>query len=290
MSIVITGATGGLGRLVVESLLSAGIPAGDIVAGGRRLDSIADLAERGVDVRRIDYDDPSSLTSGLAGAERVLIVSGSDFGRRPEQHAAVARAALDAGASQIVYTSAPHAPTTSMRLAADHAATESALEALGAPLTILRNGWYFENYTSQIPTYLEHGVVLGAAGRGRVSGADRADYAAAAAAVLTTDGHVGQAYELGGDTSFDFTELAVVLSAATGRDISYSEVAPAQLLAVLTGAGVPDAIADILVDVDRAIGDGELLVTTGDLSRLIGRPTGTLTDAVVRAVAELSMP
>ncbi len=288
MSLVITGATGGLGRLVVESLLAAGVPASEIVAGGRNLDAIADLAERGVDVRRIDFDDAGSLASGLAGATKVLIVSGSDVGRRAPQHLAAARAALDAGATHLVYTSAPKATTTSMLLAADHAATEQALVELGAPLTVLRNGWYFENYTAQLPTYLAVGAVVGAAGEGRISGADRADYAAAAAAVLTGAGHEGKVYELGGDTSFSLAELAAVVSAVTGRQIGYQAVSQAELEAILVGVGLPAPFAAVLADVDRAIAASELVVSTGDLARLIGRPTGTLTAAVERAAAALA--
>jgi NAD(P)H dehydrogenase (quinone) len=287
MSLVVTGATGHLGRLVVEDLLDAGVPADQIVAGGRNLAAVQDLADRGVDVRRIDYSDPASLEAGLAGAEKVLVVSGTDFGQRVAQHTAVAEAALAAGARQLVYTSAPYATTTSMLLAAEHAGTEEALTALGAPLTILRNSWYFENYTDQLPVYLEHGAVVGAAGDGRVSGAPRADYAAAAAAVLTGDGHEGAVYELGGDSAFTLAELAAVVSEVTGREIGYHQVTAPELTAILVGAGVPAPVAEVLVDVERAIDAGELLVETGDLSRLIGRPTGTLRAAIEAAVAEL---
>ena len=288
MSLVVTGATGHLGHLVVESLLDAGVPAGDIVAGGRRLEAVQDLADRGVDVRRIDYSDPASLRDGLAGAEKVLIVSGTDFGIRVGQHTAVAEAALAAGATHLAYTSAPYASTTSMRLAAEHAGTEAALTALGAPLTLLRNGWYFENYTGQLPLYLERGAVVGAAGAGRVSGADRADYAAAAAAVLAGEGHEGAVYELGGDSSFTFAELADVVARVSSRDIAYRQVTVDELTAILVGAGVPEPVAEVLADVDRAIDAGELLVETGDLSRLIGRPTGTLQAAVASAYAALT--
>ncbi len=288
MSLVVTGATGQLGHLVVESLLDAGVPANRIVAGGRNLDAVRDLAARGVDVRRIDYSDPSSLATGLAGAEKVLIVSGTEFGLRVDQHTAVAQAALDAGARHLAYTSAPHAPTTSMRLAHEHAGTEAALTALGAPLTLLRNGWYFENYTSQLPVILEHGAVVRATSTGRVSGADRADYAAAAAAVLTGEGHEGAIYELGGDASFTLPEFAAVVADVSGRDIAFQQVTVAELTAILVGAGLPEPVAEVIADVDRATDAGELLVETGDLSRLIGRPTGTLRAAVESAYAALT--
>ena len=186
-----------------------GVPAGEIVAGGRNLAAARPTSPTaGSPCAPLDYSDPASLTAALAGAEKVLIVSGTDVGQRVAQHTAVARAALAAGATQLVYTSGPYATTTSMLLGAEHAGTELALEALGAPLTVLRNGWYLENYTAQLPLYLEHGAVVGAAHDGRISAAARADYADAAAAVLTGDGHVGAVYELGGDTSFTLAELA----------------------------------------------------------------------------------
>jgi len=288
MSIVVTGATGHLGHLVVESLLTAGVPAPEIVAGGRNLAVVQDLAARGVVVRSLDYSDPESIVAAVAGAEKVLIVSGTEMGRRVGQHTAVARAALDAGATSIAYTSAPHADTTSLRLADEHRGTEEAIRALGAPFTFLRNGWYFENYTSRLPVYLDQGAVVGAAGDGRISGADRADYAAAAAAVLTTDGHEGAIYELGGDTSFTLAELAAVVSESSGREIAYQGVSVPELTAILTGAGIPAPVAEVLADSDRSIHEGELFVDTGDLSRLIGRPTGRLRPAVAAALQALS--
>ena len=287
MSLVITGATGQLGHRVVEVLLDAGVPASDIVAGGRNLAAAQDLADRGVDVRHIDYSDPASLESGLVGADKVLIVSGTDVGQRVAQHTAVAEAALAAGARHLVYTSGPYASTTSMLLAHEHAETEKSLTALGAPVTFLRNGWYFENYTSQLPQYLDHSVIVGAAGDGRVSAADRADYAEAAAAVLTGEGHEGAVYELGGDSSFTLAELAAVVARVSGRDIGYRRVSVSELDEILVGAGVPAPVAAILSDVDRAIDEGALRIETGDLARLIGHPTRTLEAAVTEAYAAL---
>jgi NAD(P)H dehydrogenase (quinone) len=185
MSIVVTGATGQLGRLVVEALLDRGVPAGEIVAAGRGTDRIADLAERGVRVRAIDFEDPATLRAAFAGADKVLLVSGSEVGRRVAQHRNAIDAAREAGVGLLVYTGIANADRTSVLLAAEHQATEEALRESGVPFAVLRNGWYLENYTAQIPTYLEHGAVLGSAGEGRVSAATRADYAGAAAAVLT---------------------------------------------------------------------------------------------------------
>jgi NAD(P)H dehydrogenase (quinone) len=283
MSLVVTGASGSLGRLAVESLLARGVAPSQIVAGARTPEKLADLAARGVATARVDYDDPASLAEAFAGASKVLLVSGNEFGKRVAQHTAVAQAAKDAGAS-LVYTSIPYADRTSIALGAEHKGTEAAIREVGVPVTFLRNGWYFENYLPQLPTYLEHGVV-GAAGEGRVSAAPRGEYAEAAAAVLATDGHEGKVYELGGDTSFTLTELAESVAKHSGQAVTYTEVPLEQLVKILEGAGFPPPVAQIFADTDRAIGLGELEVTTGDLGRLIGRPTTTLDEAVAAAFA-----
>ncbi|CUU54003.1 NAD(P)H dehydrogenase (quinone) [Parafrankia irregularis] len=286
MSLVVTGTGGNLGRLVVENLLARGVDPRRIVAGTRDVGALSALAGQGVDVRRIDFDDAASLTAGFAGAEKVLIVSGTDFGRRVEQHVGAARAARDAGAALVAYTSAPYADTTDLQLAAEHRGTEEGIREIGVPFTFLRNGWYFENYTSQIPVWLETGVIVGSAGEGRISAAARSDYAEAAAAVLAGEGHEGAVYELGGDTSFTLPELAEQVATHSGRAVVYRDVTQAELEAVLTGAGVPAPVAAVLADADRAISAGRLLITTGDLARLIGHPTAPLADAVAATVAD----
>lgn len=282
MSLVVTGATGHLGRHVVESLLARGAEPGDVVATGRDPQRLADLAERGVDVRRADYSDPASLPAALAGARRVLLVSGNEFGQRVDQHTAVARAAADAGVELLAYTSAPYAATTSLLLAGEHAGTEAALHGLGLPLALLRNAWYVENYTAQLPTYLEHGVV-GAAGEGRVSLALRREYAAAAATVLLGGDHAGATYELGGP-AVTLAELAAAISEVTGETIGYTDVPVATLTEILTGAGVPAEAARVFADVDRGIAAGELEVPTDDLERLLGDAPLPLRDAVAEAL------
>jgi len=282
MSIVVTGATGHLGRLVVEDLLERGVPAADSVATGRSTEKLADLADRGVAVRRLDFDDPEALKGAFAAGDRVLLVSGSEPGKRVAQHQAVIDAAVAADVAQLVYTSAPKALTTPMKLAEEHRLTEQAIAASGVPATVLRNGWYFENYLGQLDTYLEHGAILGSAGDGRISGAARADFAAAAAAVLTAPAadHLGQTYELGGDESFTLAELAAAVSEATGQTVVYAEVPAADHLAALVGAGVPEFFAEILVDVDQVTAQGALEVEGCALSTLIGRPTTTLAEAL----------
>ena len=296
MSLVVTAASGHLGRLVVEELLRRGVPAGQIVAGARKPEKITDLAAAGVDVRRIDYDDPDSLKTGLQGAQRVLLISGTDFGRRVAQHRAVAQAAQAAGATFLAYTSGPYADTSSMQLMSEHRDTEQAIAEIGISHAFLRHSWYHENYTAQIGRYVEQGAIYGAAGNGRISGAPRADYAAADASVLIgatpdqtlDDGgsHNGSIHELGGDESYSLTDLAALVSDATSSTIPYRDISQADLQAALEGAGLPAPIAAVMADVDRAIrDDAALLVDNGELARLAGRPTTPLKDSIAVALA-----
>jgi NAD(P)H dehydrogenase (quinone) len=284
MSIVVTGATGHLGRLVVESLLERGIPAAQIVAAGRSTDKIQDLAERGVGVKRIDFTQPETLTEAFTGADKVLLVSSSEVGRRAAQHRNAIAAARDAGVSLLVYTSIAKADTTQMLLAAEHRETEEAIRESGVPFTFLRNGWYLENYTEQLPTTLEHGAILGSAGNGRVSAATRADYAAAAAAVLTGEGHAGQVYELGGDEAFTLPELAAEITRQSGTEVAYRDLPVDEYTQVLVSVGLPEQAATVFADSDKGVDRGELFVDSGDLSRLSGRPTTTLAEALATAL------
>ena len=285
MSVVVTGATGHLGRLVVQNLLDRGVPAGQIVATGRRTETLADLADRGVIVRPSDFDDPDSLAAVFAGAQKVLLVSGNAIGQRVAQHTNAIEAARAAGVELLAYTSVLNADTSMMLLAAEHQATEAVLRASGVPFVLLRNGWYHENYTAQIPVYLQTGAVFGAAGDGRVSGAARADYAAATGAVLAQDGHAGAVYELGGTESFSLAELAATVAAATGQEVGYTDLPVEAYTQALVGAGLPEPMAQTFADVDRWIAQGALHTDSGDLARLAGRPTTSLKDAVAAAVA-----
>ena len=286
MSIVITGATGQLGRLVVEQLLESGVPAGEIVATGRAVEKIKDLAERGVRVQAVDFADPAALRAVLSAGDRVLLVSGMED--RVALHGNVIDAAAAAGVALLAYTSIVNADTATIGLAADHQATERLLRTSGVPFVLLRNSWYYENYTAQLPAYLAQGAVYGSAGEGRVSAGSRADYAAAAVRVLTTDGHAGQAYELGGDEPFTLAQLAAEVSAQSGQQVRYVNLPEPEFAQALAAHGVPAPMADMLAEVDVAIADGALYTGSGDLSRLIGRPATTLSAAVAAALTELN--
>ncbi|MFE6405469.1 SDR family oxidoreductase [Streptomyces sp. NPDC057837] len=282
MSIVVTGATGHLGRHVVEQLLEK-VPAEQITAVVRSAEKAEDFARRGVRIALADYNSPASFDGLFSAGDKVLLISGNEFDKgRVQQHKVVIDAAGAAGVALLAYTSAPG--TLTAALADDHRGTEELLTASGVPYTLLRNGWYHENYTENLAPVLEHHAVVAAAGEGKVSSASRADYAAAAVAVLTGEGHENTTYELGGDTPWGFAEYAAELSRQTGEEIAYQPVSPEALVSILTGAGLPEPIAQTLAGVDASIEKGELVVTTGDLSRLIGRPTTPLAEAVAAAL------
>ncbi|MFF1836763.1 SDR family oxidoreductase [Streptomyces sp. NPDC058231] len=284
MSIVVTGATGELGRLVIEGLLAT-VPANGIAAVVRNKEKGAALAARGVELRIADYDRAETLADAFRAGDRVLLISGSEVGKRVPQHTAVIEAARAAGVAQLAYTGVLGGPDADFELAAEHKVTERLILDSGLPYTFLRNGWYTENYTANLAPVLEHGAVVANAGEGRVASATRADYAAAAAAVLTGEGHLGRSYELSGDTAWSFAEYAAEVSKASGREIAYNDVPAAVHQEILVGAGLPEGFAAILVDVDEAIARGLLAGTTGDLARLIGRPTTPMAATVAVAAA-----
>jgi NAD(P)H dehydrogenase (quinone) len=283
MTFLVTGAAGKLGALTVEALLDRGVAPGDIVATARDTDRLSGLAARGVVTRRLDYDDPASVDAALVGVHRLLLVSSSAVGQRIAQHRTVLEAAARKGVELVAYTSILRADSTSLALAAEHLATEQLLVELGLPHVLLRNGWYVENYTAQLPVQLEHGV-LGAAGSGRISAASRADFAEAAAAALLAEDSVGRVHELAGDTAFTMAEYASTLAEQAGQDVSYVDLPQAEYAAVLESAGVPAPFALILADSDRGIAEGELYDGSGTLSALIDRPTTPLADAVKAAL------
>lgn len=282
MSFVITGATGQLGRLVVESLLAKGVAADQVVALGRDEERLAGLASLGVATRKVDYTDNAALAAAFDGADRVLLISGSEVGQRIGQHQNVIDAAAAAGVQLLAYTSIANADTSGIILAGEHKATEEAIVAAGLPHTFLRNSWYIENYSGQLATYTEHGTVLGAAGDGQVSAATRADFAEAAAAALLLD-QPQEVYELGG-AAFSLKELAATVSEVTGTDVTYTDVPADELTRVLVGAGLPEGYAAVLADADLGLGRGELYVDRADLEGLLGRPATSLAEGLRAAI------
>lgn len=284
MTILVTGATGTLGRLTIDALLERGIATGQIAALVRNPEKAEDLRARGIDVRVGSYDEPETLDAALAGVDRVVFISGSEVGQRVRQHQNVVDAAVRAGVSLVAYTSVVRADTSPLGLAVEHKATEEMLAASGLSHVLLRNSWYLENYTAQIPTTLDHGVLLGAAGDGRLNAATRVDFAEAAAVVVAEEGHAGQVYELGGDSAFTLAEYAAELASQAGAAVTYQDLSVADYAAALVGAGLDEGYAMALATSDDAIKDGALLVETGDLSRLIGRPTTTMAEAIKAAL------
>jgi NAD(P)H dehydrogenase (quinone) len=277
--ITVTGASGQLGRLVVEALLKK-LPAGEIVAAVRNPEKVADLAARGVQVRQADYDQPASLVAAFKGADKLLLISASEVGRRVPQHRAVIDAAKAAGVGLLAYTSILHADTSPLPLAAEHKETESLIRASGLPAVILRNGWYTENYMAGIPSALQYGVVLGSAKQGRIASAARADFAEAAAAVLTQENQAGRIYELAGDESYTLGELAAEIAGQSGKVVAYQDLPESEYKNALLGAGLPDFLATLLAESDVGASKGGLFDDSRQLSALINRPTTPLAELV----------
>ncbi len=282
--IVVTGASGQLGRIVVQNLLARGVPAGEIVAAVRNPAKAADLAASGVQVREADYTKPATLAAAFAGARKLMLVSSSEVGQRAAQHAAAIEAAKAARVGLVAYTSILRAPTSKIDLAVEHRETEAMLKASGLPHVLLRNGWYTENYTGSLGAALAHGVVLGAAGSGRISAAARADYAAAAAAVLVREGEADKVYELAGDQPFTMAEFAAEVARQSGKPVVYQDLSEAGFKAALVGVGLPEGFAAALAQSSAASAEGELFEGGRQLSALIGRPTTPLAESVAAAL------
>ncbi|WP_062132085.1 NmrA family NAD(P)-binding protein [Demequina aestuarii] len=279
----VTGTSGHLGRLIVESLLARGVPAADIVAIARTTAKVKDLAERGVQVRFGDYEDAASLDAALDGVTRLVLVSSSEVGKRSAQHAAVIGAAERAGVSRIVYTSILKADTSTLGLAPEHVETETALDASAIPATVLRNSWYLENYTGQIGQYLASGTILGATGGAPLTAGTRSDFADAAAVAAIQD-EEGVTYEIGGVT-FTFDELASTVTAVTGTTVTHRDVSVDELSSTLQeAAGMDPGTAGFWASVDASIAKGDLFTESTDLERLIGRAPASLESAVRAAL------
>ena len=280
---VVTGASGQLGRLVV-SALAARIGAEQIAALVRSPDRAAGLFPEGVIVRQGDYEAPETLGSALQGAERVLLISSNAIGARVAQHRRVVEAAKAAGVERIAYTSLLHADSSALGLAAEHRQTETLIAESGIAHSLLRNGWYTENYTASIAPALTHGAFIGSAGTGRISSAARADYAEAAAAALVADNGERIVHELAGDHSYSLAEFAAELSRQSGRDIPYVDLPEAEFRGALIGAGLPEGLAALLADSDAAAARGALHDDDRALSRLIGRPTTPFAESISQAL------
>ena len=280
MKIGITGANGQLGRLVVEKLKQT-LSADNLVALVRTPEKAADL---GIEARAFDYAQSASLADALQDIDHLLLISGSEVGQRKVQHENIINAAKDAGVKWIVYTSLLHADTSSLSLAPEHLATEAFLKSSGIPHTILRNGWYTENYTGSAGGAVAAGAFVGSAGEGKISSASREDYAEAAAVVLTGDGHAGKVYELAGDVSYTLKDLAAEISRQTGKDVPYQNLAEEEYAGVLKSFGLPEGIAQAVASWDTGISNGDVFDDGKVLSKLIGRPTTALSEVVKEAL------
>ena len=277
--IAITGATGQLGQHVIESLLKT-VPASQIVAIVRNPAKATALSQQGITVRQADYSDEAAFTTALQGIDKLLLISSSEVGQRAPQHRNVINAAKAAHVKFIAYTSLLHADTSPLGLADEHVATEQMLAESGIAHALLRNGWYTENYLASAPAALEHGVFIGAAGEGKIASATRADYAAAAARVISEDGHAGKTYELAGDAGWTLSQLAAELAKQSGKKVVYQNLSEADFAAALKGVGLPAGLADMLADSDSGASKGGLFDDSHTLSKLIGRPTTSLADSV----------
>lgn len=286
MTIAITGATGQLGRIIVEKLKTK-VPAADLVALVRTPAKAVDL---GITVRTANYSQPQTLDGALDGIDTVLLISSNELGQRATQHRNVIEAAKKVRVKRIVYTSLLHADTSPLSLAAEHLTTENELKAAGISFTILRNGWYTENYTNSIPGALAGGAFIGSAGEGKISSATRADYAEAAVAALTTEGHEGKTYELAGDEAYTLRELAAEISRQTRQEIPYQNLPEADYAAALLSVGVPAEFAQAIAGWDVGVSQGALFDESRQLAALIGRVSTPLSDAVGAALQQAARP
>lgn len=278
--LVITGATGQLGQRVIHQLLAKGVAAKDIVAAVRNPAKAAALAALGVQVREADYARPETLSSALLGAERVLLISSSEVGQRVAQHRAVIQAAQAAKVQQLLYTSLLNLEHSPLGLASEHRATEAMIKDSGLSYGLLRNGWYTENYLVSVPSALQAGAFIGAAGEGRIASATRDDYASAAAQLLTLPITDNAVYELAGDNAYTLAQLVAEVNRQTGAQLSYQNMSQAEFAAALLSAGLPEPVAQLLADSDAGAAQGGLFDEGHQLSRLIGRPTTSLAAAL----------
>ncbi len=281
--IAITGASGQLGQLVIEELLNT-VAADQLVAIVRNPAKIKSFADLGVQVRAASYEDKAALVQALNGVEKLLLISSSEVGQRAVQHRNVIDAAKEAGVKLIAYTSLLHADSSPLGLSDEHIATEEMLKQSGIPFVLLRNGWYTENYLASVPPALQHGVFIGSTGEGKIAAAARADYAAAAAKVMTLDNQAGKVYELAGDYGWTLSELTAELTKQSGKTVVYQNLPEADFKAALLGAGLPEGLAAMLANSDVGASKGGLFDDSHQLSALIGRPTTSLAESMRAAL------
>jgi NAD(P)H dehydrogenase (quinone) len=286
-TIVVTGASGQLGRLVVADLRVIA-PEAHVIGTVRNPAAAAILAGRGVELRVARYEDADSVAAALVGADKVLLISSSEASRCTRQHRHVVDAAEAAGVKLFAYTSILHADTNPMALAVEHRETEALIRSSGLPFVLLRNGWYMENHTAGLAVALRRGAILGAAREGRISSAARADFAEAAAAVLASRANqAGRVYELAGDSAYTLAEFAAEISRQSGRPIDYRDLPEADYKAQLQANGLPEEYAALYAESDVKMAANALYDESRHLSGLIRRPTTTMPQSVAAAIAQI---
>ncbi|ATM95417.1 nadph:quinone oxidoreductase 2 [Yersinia frederiksenii] len=284
--IAVTGATGQLGRLVIDALLKK-VPASEIIAAVRNPEKASDLAALGLQVRKADYSQPATLDAAFQGVDKLLLISSSEVGQRVTQHTAVINAAKHAGVKLLAYTSLLHADTSVLGLGEEHRATEALLHKSGLPVVLLRNGWYTENYAASIAPAVAHGAFIGAVGNGRIASAAREDYAQAAAAVLTQEDQAGKVYELAGDDSYTLAEFSAEIARQSGKPVVYKDLSETDFKQALISAGLPEGFASMLANSDAGAAKGGLFDDSHTLSKLIGRPTTPYAKVIAATLAAL---
>lgn len=278
----VTGATGKLGRLVLDELLEK-TDAANVVALARDPTALQAYDQLGVQVRKADYDDADSLKAAFQGVDRVLLISGNAVGQRERQHGNVVDAAKEAGVSYLAYTSVLNAQGSKLALAGEHALTEKLLEKSGLNYDVLRMPWYSENYTGALAPSIEHGAIYGATGEGRLSTATRADLAGGAVgALLNSPG--GKTYELAGDESWTMDEFAEEVGRQAGKPVKYVNQSESDYAKTLEGVGLPPPVASLLASTSYLAGFGELYSDSKDLSTLSGRPTTPIRETIAQAL------
>jgi NAD(P)H dehydrogenase (quinone) len=264
MTIAITGASGHLGQLALAAFKTRA-PQTEVIALAR------DPSKVRAPSRAFDYTKPDA--AALKGVTTLVLISSNDFNDRAGQHRNVIAAAKAAGVKRILYTSILKGEKSPMILAADHIETEAALKASGLAVTLLRNGWYTENYTGTLPASVTYGSLIGASGEGKIASAARADYAEAIAVAALDDAHADKTYELAGDTAHSMADFAAEVAKQAGKPVSFTNLPQADYAKALEGFGLPAGFAAILADSDAASAKGALFDDSHTLSTLIGRPT-----------------